>query len=407
MITHPETRAFARPGNLNRVLKRVIPPKLRRQLVEEHAYDWRARKITFNQHFAALVVHRISLDRSLRDMGTGVRERALYAAHGAHMAVSNAALSKAHATRPEDIYLDILDRVMATIAQLPHRHRVLREVDLDTIEHIRDLLTRVSIFDATTFELPSQVATWAQVNDTTARCKLQVRLQGGYGGLDKAFLVPGEDHDSLYFTDFVELAESSRIYLFDTGYFSIEHYDELTVSDNFFVTRKHANLNIEIVEKRPVPQEVGSSGYALLQDCTVLIGTDERRSSHRYRALEVITSEGEQRWLLTNLFDLDAEQIAQLWRYRWTIEIVFRWLKSQLKLEHLISYSINGMLIQVTVALIVYGLLVLYNQDVTFSPTRLLRQIQQEFEEGIWLHGYLSGFSDAARLLFSTFWPSS
>jgi IS4 transposase len=403
----PETKAFASPANFNRVLNRVIPPKLRRQLVEEHAYDWRARKITFNQHFAALVVHRIGPDRSLRDMGTGVRERALYAAYGAHMGVSNAALSKAHATRPADIYLDILDRVMAAISQLPHHHRVLREVDLDTIEHIRDLLTKVSIFDATTFELPAQIATWAQVNDTTARCKLQLRLQGGYGGLDKAFLVPGEDHDSLYFADFVKPSESSRIYLFDTGYFSIEHYDELTESDNFFVTRKHANLSITVVEEQPVPQEVGPSGYTILQDCTVLIGTDERRSPHRYRALEVITSEGEKRWLLTNLFDLDAEQIAQLWRYRWTIEIVFRWLKLQLKLAHMISYSINGMLIQVAVALIVYGLLVLYNQDATFSPTRLLRQIQQEFEEGIWLHGYLSGFSDAARLLFSTFWPSS
>lgn len=240
------------------------------------------------------------------------------------------------------------------------------------------------------------------MNDTTARCKLQLRLQGGYGGLDKAFLVPGQDHDSLYFADFVKLSESGRIYLFDTGYFSIKHYDELIESDNFFVTRKHANLNIEIVEERPVSQEVGPSGYTILQDCVVLIGTDERRSPHRYRALEVITSEGDKRWLLTNLFDLDAEQIAQLWRYRWTVEIVFRWLKLQLKLDHMISYSINGMLIQVTVALIVYGLMVLYNQDTTFSPTRLLRRIRQEFEGTIWLHGYLAGFSDVVRLLFST-----
>jgi hypothetical protein len=68
-----------------------------------------------------------------------------------------------------------------------------------------------------------------------------------------------------------------------------------------------------------VPQEVGSSGYTILRDRIVLIGMDERRSPHHYRALEVITSEGEQYWLLTNLFDLDAEQVAQLWHYRWTI----------------------------------------------------------------------------------------
>ncbi len=312
-------------------------------------------------------MHRISRDRSLHQMGKGVRGRFLYTAHGAHMAVSNAALSKAHAARPADVYLDMLDIVMEAITHLSHDRRVLRDVDLDTVEDIRELLIRVSIFDATTFELPAPIATWAQVNDTTARCKLQLRLQEGYGGPDKAFLVPGEDHDSLYFTDFVELSDSGRIYLFDTGYYSIDHYDDLTESDNFFVTRKHANLSMEVLEERSVSQEVGSSGYTILRDCIVLVGVDERRSSCRYRALEIINSEGKKYWLLTNLLGLTAEQIAQLWRYQWTVEIVFRWLKLQLQLDHMIAYSLNGILIQVAVALIVYGLLVLYNQDATFA----------------------------------------
>jgi hypothetical protein len=77
------------------------------------------------------------------------------------------------------------------------------------------------------------------------------------------------------------------------------------------------------------------------------------------------------------------------------------------QLNHMITYSLNGMLIQVAVALIVYGLLVLYNQDATFSPARLLRQIQREFEEAIWLNGYLLGFWEAVRLLFPTLGLSS
>ena len=245
------------------------------------------------------------------------------------------------------------------------------------------------------------------MNDTTARCKLQLRLKEGYGRLDKAFLVPDEDHDSLYFTDFVDLSESGRIHLFDTGYYSIDYYDKTTRSGNFFVTHKHDNLSLEVLDERPAPQEIGPSGYTLLRDCLVLIGTDKRRSPHRYRALEVIDSEGERYWLLTNLFDLTAEQIAQLWRYRWTVEIVFRWLKRQLHLSHMMTHSLNGMLIQVTVALIVYGLLVLYNQDAVFSPARLLRQIQQAFEATIWFDGYLQGFEEAARLMLPTLDPSS
>ena len=117
---YSETRAFANPANFHRVLNQVIPFERRQQLAEEHAYDWRARKITFKRHFPALVVHRISRDRSLRDMGKGVRGRFLYAAHGGHMEVSNAALSKAHAARPAHRLAPVRHRVRGA----PSRCRV-------------------------------------------------------------------------------------------------------------------------------------------------------------------------------------------------------------------------------------------------------------------------------------------
>ena len=51
-------------------------------------------------------------------------------------------------------------------------------------------------------------------------------------------------------------------------------------------------------------------------------------------------------WLLSDRMDLTAEQIAMGYRYRWTIELFFRWFKQILGSRHLISTKKNGITIQ-------------------------------------------------------------
>ena len=50
--------------------------------------------------------------------------------------------------------------------------------------------------------------------------------------------------------------------------------------------------------------------------------------------------------------DLPAEQIGLYYRYRWHIELFFRWFKCILGCTHLLSHSKNGIQIQVYCALI-------------------------------------------------------
>ena len=105
---------------------------------------------------------------------------------------------------------------------------------------------------------------------------------------------------------------------------------------------------------------------------------------------------------LTDLLDLPVEQVCALKRYRWTVETVIRWLKKQLGLDHLISYtqkagtgSPQGVIMQVTVALIVYGLLVLYNQGRPLSVARLKRQIRTDLHQALYEWSYRQGYQEA------------
>ena len=102
--------------------------------------------------------------------------------------------------------------------------------------------------------------------------------------------------------------------------------------------------------------------------------------------------------MLTDLLDLTVDQICALRRYRWTVETVIRWLKKQLGLDHLISYSPRGVILQVTMALIVYGLLVLYTQGQPLSVARLRRKIRTDLHQALyewgWKQGYQAAFAE-------------
>jgi len=68
----------------------------------------------------------------------------------------------------------------------------------------------------------------------------------------------------------------------------------------------------------------------------------------------------EELWLLTDRLDLAAELVALGYRYRWTVELFFRWFKRVLGCRHLLALDANGVAIQVYVALIASLLVVLW-----------------------------------------------
>ena len=73
-------------------------------------------------------------------------------------------------------------------------------------------------------------------------------------------------------------------------------------------------------------------------------------------------STGKKMTVLTNLLWIEADKVCLLYRYRWSIGVVFRGLKDLLELDHFISRDPTGIIRQVVSALIVWGLLVLSNQ---------------------------------------------
>ena len=162
------------------------------------------------------------------------------------------------------------------------------------------------------------------------------------------------------------------------------------------MTKLHENINPELVCKRPVPKSAtdpdqNAAGYSVLEDRLVRLGEDrtDREGGNPgrwYRVLLVEVSTEEKIAILTNLLWFDAEQICRLYKHRWSIEIVFRWIKDRMQLDRFISRDPTGVVRQTLTALIVWGLLAIFNQGGErgqFSPKKLWRKLQAAMHQAL------------------------
>ena len=121
------------------------------------------------------------------------------------------------------------------------------------------------------------------------------------------------------------------------------------------------------------------------------VGTGDTRSRYLWRVIDATDTQGWRRPILTSLLEESAERITQLRAYRWTIEIVFRWLKRVLQLDTLISVSPGGIQMQVAVALITYGVLLLYPAGGALSLKALQRRVKRALHEALFAAGVAEG----------------
>ena len=91
--------------------------------------------------------------------------------------------------------------------------------------------------------------------------------------------------------------------------------------------------------------------------------------------------------LVTNRLDLEADLIALAYRYRWTVELFFRWLQCILGCRHLLSQSLNGVQVQVYMALLASLLMSLW---VGRAPTKRTYEM---------LCHYLSGWASTREVI--------
>jgi IS4 transposase len=151
--------------------------------------------------------------------------------------------------------------------------------------------------------------------------------------------------------------EAGATYVFDLGYYDFGFFAKLDALGCRLVTRFKANTPLN--EPREMPLEPGST---VLSDRIGFLPARQamnRRNPMQGAVREIVvkTETGETLRLLTNDLDAPAQEIADLYKRRWQVELFFRLMKQTLRITKFVGRSENAVRIQIAVALIAYLLL--------------------------------------------------
>jgi hypothetical protein len=149
-------------------------------------------------------------------------------------------------------------------------------------------------------------------------------------------------------------------YVIDRGYRDYTFFQEIVDAGASFVARVQDNTVIHAAEERPLTLAAQAAG--IIRDVEIKqTGTEKHKNLLKQSFRIVVIDTGKRLLdgkpdlmvLCTNRLDLPAEMVALAYKYRWTIELFFRWFKCTLGCRHLLSTSLNGVKIQVYLGMIV------------------------------------------------------
>lgn len=337
------------------------------KLVKEHNQDYYTKKLTTEAYLKLMLFAQLHEVESLHAMSDALLDDDLQATLEFESISASQISRRNNEMNPailSHLFLDLVSQIKG------YHHKHGKKMPL-------------KIIDSSTLPLNLTNYKWANFRKTKAGVKLHLRLvfmDKDTVYPDKVVITPAKEHDRNQLEVLVD--DKEAMYVFDRGYVDYERFDRMTDDGYFFVSRLKKNAVIREVESFSLPQD-----SAVLSDKMVYIGTPQNRADNLFRLLEVIDTKGNLLRLITNRFDLSAEEISEIYRSRWAIELFFKWLKQHVEIKHFYGMSETAIQNQIFIALITYCLHVLVQLE-TKSKKPLLR-ISRWLKAAIWKPAYI------------------
>jgi len=160
--------------------------------------------------------------------------------------------------------------------------------------------------------------------------------------------------------------QQGLLYVIDRGYAEYQLFQDILDAKSSFIGRIRDNAVWQVIKERPLTARDRAAG--VVRDLEVWLGGDQSGAVFKQPLRVVFVQTGktdasgkpEVLLLATDRLDLAAELVGLGYRFRWSVELFFRWFKCILGRRHLLCESPNGVKIQVYVAMIASLLLSLW-----------------------------------------------
>jgi putative transposase len=306
--------------------------------VERHNGDAYDKRFKSWDHLVTLMYAQLSGINSLRALETVWNAHSHHHYHLGTGALARSTLADANARRPVAIFAATFDMLSGLAG------RVLK----------REGCEMLRLIDATPIPL-DQVVTWAEWNGRTRGLKLHVVYDPKADHPQRIEITPATVND-VQVGKMVPL-ETGATYVFDKAYCNYAWWTRIHEAGSYFVTRRKTNAMYRFVRWYPL-RKIKGEGFRILDDAEVRLATQgHAKLSIRMRRVRLKREDGAVLTLITNDLNRPAVEIAALYKARWQVELLFRWIKQHLRLRSFLGRSQNAVRLQLIAAMIAYLLL--------------------------------------------------
>jgi len=258
-------------------------------------------------------------------------------------------------------------RDMSTeVADIIHKS-VVQKLALEVgFKALRQSLGRLYLIDASTISLCLSQYLWADFRKTKGGVKLHQRIRFDGDPIPDAATITVARKSDKSQLEFLIVEDEDALNVFDRGYLDYKQFDLYSGKGIRFVTRLKNNACVAVLRELEVDEE-----SVIEEDLIVRLGKGKSRMEHDLRLVVTMDTKGKAVMILTNDFNITAEEIGVIYRYRWQIELFFKWIKQHLTIKHLFGKSKAAVINQLFIALITYCLMMLIKYKAAYQGSLL------------------------------------
>jgi putative transposase len=319
----------------------LLKPINRRQfqaIVDRHDGDAYDKSFKSWDHLVTLIFVQLGRIDSLRGLVVAFNANAHHHYHLNVRHLARSTVSDANERRPVEVFAD----TFAMMSAMVDRHTRVEGAEM------------IRLIDSSPVPL-SKICDWAKWNGRIRGMKLHV-VYDPHADIPRCIEVTDATVNDVEVGRQVEI-EPGATYVFDKGYCHFGWWKKINDAKAFFVTRVKANTRLRAVRHRYVRKIYGDGFKIIADDEVVLASKGDSRLAMPLRRIKVKRDDGATLSLITNDLERTAVEIAQLYKGRWQIELLFRWIKQHLDIRNFLGANENAIRLQVIAAMIAYLLL--------------------------------------------------
>ena len=319
-----------------------LPRKSFRSCVKRYNGNYRIRSFSCYEQFLCMAFAQLTYRESLRD--TVLCLRAMHnKLHnvGIQCKVARSTLADANEKRDWRIYCDFAQVLIGQARKLYAGDDFGLQLD-----------ETVYALDASTIDLCRSVFPWARFRTTKSGIKLHTLLDLRGNIPSFISITDAKVHDVNILDDL--FPEPGSIYVMDRAYLDFERLHRLQRELAFFILRTKRNTQLRRLYSAPVDK---STGVMCDQTVRPVVAKSANAYPENLRRIKYYDLEsGKHLTFLTNHFELEARTVADLYKYRWQVELFFKWIKQHQRIKKIFGVSETAVKTQIWIAISVYVL---------------------------------------------------